>query len=157
MQWSEVINDERLKNLPYKIELNEYGQLVMSSMPERYSFLQAEIAAFLGTNRRGKVLIGCAIATPTGVKVADAVWAGKAFLQRYGLAPPYPQAPEICVEIVSSSTSNAAMQDKINVYLSNGAKEVWLYNENGTAEIYTQDGKVSRSAFFHRLPVQFEF
>lgn len=157
MQWSEVLNDERLKNLFYKIELNEFGQIVMSPASKRYSFLQTEIAAFLGINRRGKVLIECAIDTAKGVKVADVVWASKDFLQKYGNVTPYVQAPEICVEIISPETSSAAMQDKIALYLSKGAKEVWLYDENGTAEIYTQGGKVSRSAFFDRLPVKFEF
>lgn len=157
MQWSEVLNDERLKNLPYKIELNEYGQIVLSPASERYSFLQAEISAFLGMNRKGKVLIECAIDTSKGIKVADVVWASKVFLQQHGAAPPYRQAPEICVEIVSSSTLAAAMQDKIGLYLDKGAKEVWLYSENGTVEIYAQQGKMPNSAFFDRLPVQFEF
>ena len=28
MQWSEVMADKSLQNLPYKIELNEYGKIV---------------------------------------------------------------------------------------------------------------------------------
>lgn len=30
MKWSEVINDKTLQDLPYKIELNEWGHIVMS-------------------------------------------------------------------------------------------------------------------------------
>jgi hypothetical protein len=30
MQWAEVVEDPNLKDLPYKIELNEYGQIIMT-------------------------------------------------------------------------------------------------------------------------------
>ena len=30
MQWAEVLRDPSLQDLPYKIELNEWGQVVMS-------------------------------------------------------------------------------------------------------------------------------
>ena len=30
MQWAEVLQDPSLQDLPYKIELNEWGQVVMS-------------------------------------------------------------------------------------------------------------------------------
>ena len=46
MQLSEVLNDPSLKNLPYKIELNEYGQIVMSPASNKHGLLQAEIALF---------------------------------------------------------------------------------------------------------------
>ena len=54
MQWLDVINDASLANLPYKIELNEYGQIVMSSASNKHGFLQAEIAFFLRNNDRVK-------------------------------------------------------------------------------------------------------
>ena len=85
MQWSEVLNDPSLKNLPYKIELNEYGQIVMSPASNKHGFLQAEIAFFLRNNRQGKVLIECSIETSKSVKVADVAWGTTDFFQRNGI------------------------------------------------------------------------
>ncbi len=51
MQWSDVLNDKSLSNLPYKIELNEYGQIVMSPASNQHGFLQVEIAFFLRSNK----------------------------------------------------------------------------------------------------------
>jgi len=103
MQWLEVLNDSSLKNLPYKIELNEYGQIVMSPASNKHGLLQAEIAFFLRNNWQGKVLTECSIETNKSVKVADVAWGTTDFFQRNGIDTPYQQAPEICVEITSLS------------------------------------------------------
>ena len=89
MQWSEVLNDPSLKNLPYKIELNEYGQIVMSPASNKHGLLQAEIAFFLRNNRQGKVLTECSIETSKSVKVADVAWGSIDFFQRNGIDTPY--------------------------------------------------------------------
>ena len=35
MDWASVISDPLLRNLPYKIELNEHGTIMMSSASNR--------------------------------------------------------------------------------------------------------------------------
>jgi hypothetical protein len=47
MQWSEVITDKSLKVLPYKIELDRYGNILMSPASNRHGRLQLRIGAFL--------------------------------------------------------------------------------------------------------------
>ena len=156
MQWSEVLNDPSLKNLPYKIELNEYGQIVMSPASNKHGLLQAEIAFFLRNNRQGKVLTECSVETSKSVKVADVAWGTVDFFQRNSIDTPYQQAPEICVEIVSPSNYQPEIKEKISLYLEKGAREVWVCTENGEVEIYNTAGKTDNSVFFENLPKKFE-
>ena len=83
MNWQEVCEHPDLQNLPFKIELNEIGQILMSPAKVYHSVFQGEIAALLRMNRTdGKILTECAINTPKGTKVADVAWASpEAFKQ----------------------------------------------------------------------------
>lgn len=155
MRWSDVLNDKSLSNLPYKIELNEYGQIVMSPASNQHGFLQAEIAFFLRSQRVGKVLTECSIDTPKGVKVADVAWGSGDFFLSYGLQTPYPLAPELCVEIVSPSNSSQEINEKIRLYLQQGAQEVWICSQDGNLTIYSVSGKLAGSAIFSDAPTRF--
>ncbi|NOQ35054.1 MAG: Uma2 family endonuclease [Methylococcaceae bacterium] len=157
MQWSEVLQDNSLSNLPYKIELNEYGQILMSPASNQHGLLQVEIAFFLRANKQGKVITECSIDTPKGVKVADVAWGSENFFLNNGVETPYLTAPEICVEIVSPSNSSQEMSEKTNLYLQQGAKEVWICEQNGSATIYNTLGKTPTSEFFANLPLKFEY
>ena len=48
MLWQEVCEHPALKDLPFKIELDEYGKILMSPVKVRHSALQGEIAFILG-------------------------------------------------------------------------------------------------------------
>jgi hypothetical protein len=72
MNWQEVCNHPGLRNLPFKIELNEQEQIVMSPVKVYHSAFQAEISYVLRTlSSEGKALAECAISTSMGTKVAD--------------------------------------------------------------------------------------
>lgn len=153
MQWSEVINDPSLRNLPYKIELNKWGNIEMSPASNRHGYFESEISFLLrSTLPNGKVIIECSINTPDGVKVADVAWCSLAFCHRHEFVTPYPAAPEICVEIISPSNSAAAISEKVCLYLAQGASEVWLVDEHGMIGCHTKDGKQNASGFIKDLP-----
>jgi Uma2 family endonuclease len=157
MQWSDVLNDKSLSNLPYKIELNEYGQIVMSPVSNQHGFLQVEIAFFLRSNKTGKVITECSIDTPKGVKVTDVAWGTNDFFAKNGLATPYQSAPELCVEILSPSNSKQEITEKISLYLQQGAKEVWICNQYGDVSIYGVTGMLPNSEIFPSVPKKFEY
>jgi len=66
MQWSDVLNDKSLSNLPYKIELNEYGQIVMSPASNQHGFLQVEIAFFYAATKSAKSSPNAQLIHPKG-------------------------------------------------------------------------------------------
>lgn len=62
MEWSQVCNDETLRDLPYKIERNEWGNIVMSPASNRHGNIQVQIAvALMGHKPDGTVLTECAV------------------------------------------------------------------------------------------------
>ena len=88
----------------------------------------------------GEIALGCSIATRLGVKVADVVWMSSEFLSEFEEVTPYPNAPELCIEILSPSNSAFEMQEQIALYLESGAKEVWIVSDDGTISMYGVEG-----------------
>jgi Uma2 family endonuclease len=78
--------------------------------------------------------------------VADVVWMSPAFVQRYGDATPYPQAPELCVGILSPASTPAELHEKIRLYLGYGAQEVWPVAADGRMALFGAEGERERSA-----------
>jgi len=148
MQWSEVLGNQHLKDLPFKIELNEFGKILMTPRSNLQGSIQARVAAtLLNDMPEGEVITECSIDTSDGVKVVDVVWASTNFMTEFGYDTPYKKAPELCVEIVSSSNSKKEMKQKTELYLAKGAQEVWVVYENTSIDIFTHTGKQEQSQF----------
>lgn len=148
MEWSDVINDPTLKNLPFKIELNKFGKLLMSPASNKHGIAQSRVSSGLMQKHPGGVTITeCSINTPEGTKVADVAWASEAFIDQWGTVTPFPRAPELCVEIVSPSNSREEMRIKKDLYLESGAQEVWVIYMDSHIDIFTADGIVENSDF----------
>jgi len=148
MQWADVLNDKSLNNLPYKIELNQWGQIVMSPASNRHGSYQGKIAAELAFQlKEGEVITECSIQTAMGVKVADIAWASDEFIGQHGFETPFTESPEICVEILSPSNSQEEMSQKTTLYLNHGSKEVWIVSEEGDVKLYDATGLINHSQF----------
>jgi Uma2 family endonuclease len=148
LRWAEVCNDPALRDLPYKIELNAFGKIEMSPANNRHALLQGHIAgAFSKQLRNGGVLTECPISTDIGVRVPDVAWASAAFLAKHGETTPYPEAPEICVEIRSPSNSDEEIEMKTRAYLAAGAVEVWIVTEDGDLAVFDRNGMRAATSF----------
>lgn len=147
MRWADVLVDRSLRDLPYKIELDRYGNIVMSPASNKHGRLQFLLGSLLERQLGGEALMECSVDTPEGVKVADVAWCSPDFLARHDYTTPYPEAPEICVEVRSPSNSNEAMRTKIALYLGQGAREVWMVFETGEVRLFGPEGERARSEF----------
>ncbi|HMT93322.1 Uma2 family endonuclease [uncultured Thiothrix sp.] len=148
MEWSEVIHNPFLKDLPFKIELNKFGKLLMSPASNSHGRFQGRIAGLLWQGLPdGEVITECSVQTSEGVKVADVAWASAEFIAEFAYATPYLKAPEICVEIVSPSNSKLEISEKVDLYLAKGAKEVWVVYLDNRLEIFSHVGLVEQSIF----------
>jgi Uma2 family endonuclease len=148
LRWAEVVNDPALRDLPYKIELNAYGKIEMSPANNRHARLQGFIAGeFARQLSGGGVLTECPISTEIGVRVPDVAWASDAFLARHGDTTPFPQAPEICVEIASPPNSDEELAANARAYLPAGATEVWLVSEDGAVHFLAASGALAASQY----------
>lgn len=152
MEWSEVIHNPFLQDLPFKIELNKFGKLLMSPASNSHGRFQGRIAGLLWQGLpKGEVITECSVQTSEGVKVADVAWASAEFIAEFAYATPYPKAPEICVEIVSPSNSKLEISEKVDLYLAKGAKEVWVVYLDNRLEIFSHVGLVEQSIFLGEL------
>ena len=147
MDWSSAINNPFLKDLPFKIELDKWGKIIMSPASNNHGSLQFETGARIRDAKKGKgkVITECSIQTSQGVKVADVAWASDSFIEKFGFETPYKRAPEICVEVVSPSNYQGEIDEKIALYLSKGAREVWIVSEGGKTKYYTYEGEIEFS------------
>ena len=147
MEWSEVIENPLFENLPFKIELNRFGQILMSPASNSHGNMEYRAGRALEQScPPGEIIIECSIQTSDGVKVADVAWASTEFINKYGYSTPYLQAPEICVEILSPSNGDEEMRIKTGLYLACGAQEVWLINAQGNLRFFSHSGELSSSA-----------
>lgn len=145
--WEAVQTDPLLRDLPFKIETNEHGQVVMSPPPPpRHGNYQFEVGHHL---RRalpeGRVVTECPVQTSKGTKVPDVVWFTA---ERWTTAmneAQSPVAPEICVEILSPSNTDEEMEEKKDLYFEAGAEEVWFCDLDGEIRFFDARGEIDAS------------
>src|SRR5262245_28485787 len=102
MNWQEVCEHPSLQDLPFKIELNEKGEIVMAPVKVYHSAYQGELGFLLRSMRSdGRVLAECAIQTTKGTKVADVAWASEERFAQIKNEVECSIAPEVCVEVLS--------------------------------------------------------
>jgi Uma2 family endonuclease len=155
LTWQDVLDDPSLQDLPYKIELNERGEIVMSPATNLHGLYQSEINILLrAILSEGRCITECSVQTRKGVKVADVAWLSKEFIAQHGFDTPYDRAPDVCVEIISPSNSKTAIREKIKLYLERGAKEVWTCDLEGNVRFYGADGNLERSEVVTKFPAR---
>jgi Uma2 family endonuclease len=132
--WNALARDPALRDLPYKIETNARGQLLLSPPPKnQHSDRQEAIQDLLRSHApEGHQPPEYAIATPAGTRAPDVIWASterKKAMDATG--DPTTLAPEICVEVMSPTNTEAEMMEKAALYLRCGAEEVWIVDADG--------------------------
>lgn len=153
MQWSEVLAEPTLQDLPFKIELNAWGVIELSPTNTAQARRKTKVIQYLSrTLKDGEILMSTAVQTLKGVRVCDVAWRSDTAMQSIGYPSPLPLAPELCVEVLSSSNTNAEMSAKRGAYFAAGAQEVWLVADDSTITVYTRDGIQPASAIVGEAP-----
>ncbi len=157
LTWEEVCADPNLEDLPYKIETNEWGQIVMSPTRLKDGGFQAEIAHLLKQQpARRKVITEAAVKTSKGTKVADVAWFSPERWEQVKDEFDASVAPEICVEILSPGNSKEEIEQKKRWYFDAGAQEVWICNEEGTMLFFNRETALEVSALVPGFPKKIE-
>lgn len=148
MLWSDVVSDRSLKDLPYKIELNQTGTIEMTPVNFGHSLMTGRVIDQLKTHRADGICAPeVAIQTSIGVRVPDVCWFTTAFYQLHRHDDTLSNAPEICVEVLSPGNTGVEMQSKVRAYIEAGAKEVWLVELSGSIRFFSPAGEVRESGF----------
>ena len=153
MQWQEVCENKQLQDLPFKIELNKWGQIVMSPAKPKHSAYQGIITTLLSDlMKTGLAFPECAIQTTDGVKVADVVWCSDPRADIILEETAASIAPEICVEVKSASNTLEEMLEKKDLYFAAGAEEVWVCDAQGKMRFYNRQRELSKSLLVPEFP-----
>lgn len=146
MEWEEIASDAALQNLPYKIELNRWGQIVMSPASIPHVLFQNAIVDLLkGMLKDGKALQEFPIRTKENVKAPDVVWVSDGLLETIKDQVASPVAPEICIEVMSPGNTREQMRTKMGLYFEAGAEEAWICGGDGRVEFYAPSGQMPHS------------
>ena len=153
MKWQEVCEHPSLKVLPFKIELNGDGKILMTPVKVCHSALQGELEFLLRSFlQSGKTLPECAIATKEGTKVADVAWASDKIFKQIRNEVECSVSPEICVEVFSASNTKKEMKEKRKLYFEQGAKEFWICTEKGDMQFFNVHGEIDNSSLVPNFP-----
>lgn len=153
--WGRVLRDPHLQNLPYKVETNQHGQIVLSPHKPRHSFAQTRISDLLRDHltQPGARAVAFAVETTQGVKVPDVVWLSeKRLAQLPDDAESSPVMPELCVEVLSEGNTVAEIDEKRKLYVEGGALEVWVCATDGTMTFYDAKGEIPASTLAPSFP-----
>ena len=152
--WKQLLGDPNLVNLPFKIETDESGKIIMSPVSKRHTFLQYLIAKTLEQHLTGGyALQEAAVQTSRGVRVTDVAWVTK---EHFDAEPEelFTVAPEICVEVWSPSNTGEEFVTKRSLYFAAGALEVWICTQAGQMRFYDASQELERSRFVPDFPAQ---
>ena len=155
-RWQEIASDPLLSELPYKVETNQRGQIVLSPHKNRHSVAQNQIQNFLGEHApEGLSPTEFAIATPQGTRAADVVWMSPGrWEEMQATGDPTTLAPEICIEVMSDSNDWEEMREKRRLYVEAGAEEVWVVGEGGAVWFWDSSGQLDSSEIAPDFPNQ---
>jgi len=146
LSWEEICHDPRFRDLPYKIETNARGQIIMSPTYQYHGAFQYKIGNLLDDRLSGgTVVTESAVATTDGKKVADVAWFSDARWEQVKDALDAPIAPEIAVEVYSPGNTEEELSHKRRLYFEAGAEEVWVCDEEGQITVYDADGERATS------------
>lgn len=140
-RWDAIVQDPLLSELPYKVETNQRGQIVLSPHKNRHTFQQKAVQKKLDELLSGgEAFQELAIATSGGTKQADVIWTSANRLKEMKqTGDPTTLAPEICVEIMSESNDWEEMHDKRALYREAGAEEVWVVDADGHVRFFGEE------------------
>ena len=153
MTWADVVAHPALQDLPFKIELDRHGRLLlMSPSSTHHSRRQRALGHLLERALGGAAYPECPIQTAEGVRVPDVVWMSETFLAAHEDEDVFAVAPEICAEVMSPSNTWAEIDEKVVLYLARGAQEVWIVEADGRVRWFGHAGERPASALVPDAP-----
>jgi Uma2 family endonuclease len=147
-RWRALAADATFEDVAGKIELTEWGEILMSPVGKTHGIAAMRIAEALRKALGGHAMAEVGIATAIGVRAPDVAWCSDDFLAAHPEEMPLLGAPELCVEVVSANNALPKLREKAMAYVHAGAREAWLvYPGAREVEIYGRDGRLAGTTF----------
>lgn len=147
-RWQALCADPTFEDVAGKIELTEWGEILMSPVGKTHGLASMRLGESLRKSLGGHTMAEVGVATSIGVRAPDVAWCSDAYLKAHPEEMPFSSAPELCVEIVSVSNALPKLRERAMAYVNAGAREAWLlYPETRRVEIYGREGRMDATAF----------
>jgi Uma2 family endonuclease len=148
-RWEAMCADPAFNDVHGNVELDQWGD-VLTNRP--FSFKHGSTLTRIGIELHralgGHPMALVGILTAEGVRSPDVSWCSEAWLAAHPDEAPLMSAPEICVEILSTSNTVGELRRKARAYPEAGALEVWIVSPaERTVEIHTPTGQTESTAF----------
>lgn len=104
--------------------------------------------------KHGRARTEIPLATSEGIKAMDVGWLSDARIPRREAYAVLETAPEICVEVVSSSKVRAELDERRRLFFERGASEVWFCDAEGNLEFFAPAGRIPKSALCPKFPAR---
>lgn len=141
------------RNRPYRIERNERGELEIMS-PVGFEGGQRELFAgarllswaeehggYCVSSNGGFTMPNGAVRSPDASWVSDARIDGLTEAEKRGFAP---VCPEFLIEILSESDSRATLEEKMEMWVANGAQLAWMIDPFAAEILIYRPGKETK-------------
>lgn len=147
-RWQALCADPTFEDVAGKIELTEWGEILMSPVGKSHGIAAMRIAETLRKALGGHTMGEVGVATSIGIRAPDVAWCSDSYLAAHPEEMPLSGAPELCVEIVSASNALPKLREKAAAYVNAGAIEAWIvYPLSRKIEIYSRDGRRETTSF----------
>jgi Uma2 family endonuclease len=155
--WETLLADPVLAKMDGRFETDRHGHIIMTPPPGyHHGGRQFEVGYILRKMLGGNVRTECPLSTSDGVKAVDVVWLSDSREATALRGQVLVEAPEICVEVISPSNTNAEMEEKKALYFDAGAGEVWFCEEDGTMRFHSAQGALDHSVLCPEFPAVIE-
>ena len=147
-RWQALCADPTFEDVAGKIELTEWGEILMSPVGKSHGIAAMRVAEALRKALGGHTMAEVGVATAIGVRAPDVAWCSGSYLAAHPEEMPLASAPELCVEIVSASNALPKLREKATAYVNAGAVEAWIvYPQSRQIEIYDREGRREATSF----------
>jgi Uma2 family endonuclease len=147
-RWQALCGDPTFEDIAGKIELTEWGEILMSPVGKSHGIAAMRMAETLRRALGGHTMAEVGVATSIGVRAPDVAWCSDAYLAAHPEEMPLASAPELCLEIVSASNALPKLREKALAYVNAGAVEAWIvYPQSRQLESYARDGRRQATSF----------
>lgn len=147
-RWRAMCDDPMFEDIAAKIELTEWGEILMSPVGKSHGIATMRIAEALRQALGGHTMAEVGIATPIGVRAPDVAWCSDGYLSAHPEEMPLSAAPELCVEIVSASNALPKLREKAMAYVNAGAVEAWLvFPQSRQVEVYARECRRATTSY----------
>ncbi|MGQ0653210.1 MAG: Uma2 family endonuclease [Betaproteobacteria bacterium] len=147
-RWRAMCEDPAFEDIAGKIELTEWGEILMSPVGKTHGLAAMRIGKALESALGGHTMAEVGVATSIGVRAPDVAWCSDDFLRDHPEEMPLAGAPELCIEIVSESNPLRKLREKAMAYVNAGAVEAWIVSpQSRELEIYGREGRKAATSF----------